>query len=122
MANWHVTTGTADGNSYRVAFHIGVPATKNRAGLDYAAVLLKSGSGASILPDGDGTVGTISPDEKAAIESGALQEIVEEIATNPSELKAAFKARLDARFNELQTAAKATLAARLNYFGLTDKG
>lgn len=120
MANWHALTGTPDGNSFRVVFHITIPSATNRANINYRTALVSSGlGGMTVLPDGDGTGGTISAAEKASIQAGSLYEWVEDFATNPGETAAALQTRADARWTALTTQLQADLAKRLTYFGYT---
>lgn len=35
MANWHALTGTLDGNSFRIVYHIAIPSANNAAGINY---------------------------------------------------------------------------------------
>jgi hypothetical protein len=121
VANWHVLTGSADGNSFTLVYHVPVPGTgTNRAGVQWRPALLNSGlGGKTVLPDGDGTGGTVSAAEKASIAAGALFEVVEALATNPGETAAALQARVDAYFAALTSRVQAELQARLAYFGYT---
>lgn len=119
MANWHALTGTGDGNSYSVAYHIPIPATgNNRAGLQWRTVLINSGlGGTTILKDGDGTGGTISAAEKSSIQSGAIYEYVEAFPTNPGQTAGQLQAAVDARFTALSSSVLADIQGRLTYFG-----
>lgn len=118
MANWHALTGTLDGNSFRIVFHVSIPSANNRAGVNYRTALINSGiGGTTVLPDGDGTGGTISAAEKTSIQNGSIFEYVEDFATNPTETAAALQARIDARFTALTAAVQDQLAKRLTYFG-----
>lgn len=118
MANWHALTGTLDGNSFRIVFHIAIPSALNRAGINYQSAILTSGlGGKTVLPDGDGTAGTISAAEKASLAAGSLYEWVEDFATNPAETANALQTRIDARWTALTTLLQSQLAARLTYFG-----
>lgn len=123
MANWHALTGTLDGNSFRIVFHLPIPSVVNRANINYRAAIVNSGiGGRTALPDGDGTGGTISPAEKALVVGGSLYEHAEDFPTNPNELAAALQARIDARFAALSnvtTGRVGELAKVLTYFGYT---
>jgi hypothetical protein len=85
MANTHVLEQTAPGR-FRVVYHVAIPATNNAAGVAWRAIMAQQvaaqvaqvGGRASVLPDGDGTGGTISAAEKAQVVSGALYEAVRE--------------------------------------------
>jgi hypothetical protein len=120
MANWHALTGTLDGNSFQIVFHVTIPSANNAAGINYRTALVNSGlGGRTVLPDGDGTGGTISAAEKTSIQSGALYEYAEDFATNPGESAAALQARIDARHAALTTLLQGQLSKRLTYFGYT---
>jgi hypothetical protein len=121
MANWHALTGTSDGNSFRIVFHLPIPSALNRANVNYRTAVVNSGQGGkTALPDGDGTGGTISAAEKASIVAGALYEHVEDFPTSPGETATALQARIDARFTALSdttTGRVGQLAKELTYFG-----
>lgn len=119
MADYHVLTGSADGNSFTVVHHVPVPGSgNNRAGVQWRTALVNSGlGGKTVLPDGDGTGGTISAAEKAAITSGALYEVVEQFDTHPGETAAQLRDRVDTRHTALVAQVQAQLQGRLTYFG-----
>lgn len=101
-------------NRWRVVMHFPVPAGKNDGGLPWRTVLVRSGIGGStILPDGDGTGGTINPDDKAAIESGALLEHVESVRLGGGNPQAA----AEEIYNSRKADKTAQLQARLNQYG-----
>lgn len=80
MANVHVLESPAPGR-FRVAYHVAVPATNNPAGVPWRTAIVNSRDATrpvTVLPDGDGTGGTISAAEKAQVVSGALYEAVRE--------------------------------------------
>lgn len=78
MANSHILEQIAPGR-FRVVYHIAIPNSNNGAGVPWRACVAASvGLIVSVLPDGDGTGGTISTAEKAQITSGAVYEIVRE--------------------------------------------
>lgn len=78
MANSHILEQTAPGR-FRVVYHVAIPASNNGAGVPWrTCVAANVGLVVSVLPDGDGTHGTISAAEKAQIVSGAIVEIVRE--------------------------------------------
>lgn len=118
MANWHARTGSGDGNSYTIVFHIAVPSVNNRVGVNYRTALINSGiGGTTVLPDGDGTGGTISAAEKTNIQSGSVIEIVETFLTNPGETAGALQTRIDAYHTTLTARVQAELQGKLSYFG-----
>lgn len=121
MANYHVLTGSGDGNSFTVVFHVAVPGVgNNRAGVQWRTALVNSKlGGTTVLVDGDGSGGTVSAAEKAQIQAGAVFEVVEQVATNPGETALQLRDKIDARFTALVTEIQATLQGRLTYFGYT---
>jgi hypothetical protein len=119
VADYHVLTGTEDGNSFVVVHHIPIPSgAANRAGVAYRTALINSGyGGKTVLPDGDGTGGTISAAEKTQVQAGALFEVVDNFPTNPAETAPQLQVRLDARHNALVTEHQDRITKRLTYFG-----
>ncbi len=79
MANLHVLEQTAPGR-FRVVLHVAIPAGNNPAGVPWRTAVAAHVDAAhpSVLPDGDGTAGTISAAEKAQLVSGAVYEAVRE--------------------------------------------
>ena len=123
MANWHALTGTPDGNSYTVVYHIPIPSANNRSGINYRIALIGSGlGGTTVLPDGDGTLGTISSAEKTLITSGEVVEKVESFATNPGQDVTALAAAVTARHTALASVNGEFIVAlqkQLDYWGGT---
>jgi hypothetical protein len=121
MSQWHALTGSLDGNSYTIAYHVPIPSALNRVSINYRTAIINSGiGGKTILPDGDGTGGTISAAEKTSIGNGSILEVVEVFATNPGQTLAQLGAAVDARFAILSNAANPFLVGiqnRLAYFG-----
>lgn len=110
MANSHVLEQIEPGK-YRIVHHLPIPAANNLSSVPYRTILAAEvaarvaqvGGRASVLPDGDGTQGTISAAEKAQIVSGAIYELVrdEAVATIP-ELVAQFDRRKVETLADLQ--------------------
>ena len=73
-----------DGTEFLAAFHVAVPATNNVVGCPWRTVALRNGGGVTVLPDGNGLLGTISAAEKAQILSGAIVEVVKTGGWNSS--------------------------------------
>jgi hypothetical protein len=79
MANMHVRGRTPRG--YSVVCHFAIPNSNNDVGLNYRTAYARSkGTLTSVLPDGDGTLGTISAAEKTSVTQAApaLAESVQE--------------------------------------------
>lgn len=110
MANSHVLEQIEPGK-YRIVHHLPIPAANNPAGVPYRTILAaevaarvaQAGGRASVLPDGDGTAGTISLAEKNQIISGAIHELVrEEAVSTMPELVAQFDRRKVETLADLQ--------------------
>ena len=101
-------------NRWRVVMHFPVPPGSNAAGVPWRAALVLSGIGGStILPNGDGTGGTISAADKALIESGALLEHVESLRLGGGDPQASARQL----YNSRKADKTAQLQARLNQYG-----
>ena len=112
MANIHVLESPAPGR-FRVAYHVAIPATNNAAGVAWRTAIVNSRDATrpvSVLPDGDGTNGTISAAEKAQLTSGAVYEVVREE-------KGQTGAGINAMFAQRSAEVLAALQARLAQFG-----
>lgn len=76
MSDMHVIDGDGRG-SWKVVMHFAVPDADNDVGVNYRIALVNSGlKSTSVLPDGDGTGGSISTDEKNDLAAGILYEHV----------------------------------------------
>lgn len=74
MANVHVLEQVRT-DAYRVVMHIAIPNANNPFGMGYRAIIARV-AGTTVLPDGDGTNGTISAAEKAQVVAGSVYEHV----------------------------------------------
>lgn len=102
------------GDLWRVVMHFSVATGNNSAGVPWQESLVKSGIGGNtILPDGDGTKGTISTADKALIESGALLEHVESVRLGGGDVQAAAKEI----YNSRKSSMTAQTQARLSQYG-----
>ena len=108
MANVHVLQTPGPGR-FRVVYHVAIPATNNSAGVPWRTAVANSrptGATAppiSVLPDGDGTAGTISAAEKAQIVSGAVHEIVrDEKGQTAATISATYARRASETLADLQ--------------------
>ena len=114
MANSHILEQLAPGR-FRVVYHVAIPATNNAAGVAWRTAIVNSRDATrpvSVLPDGDGTGGTISAAEKAQLTSGAVYEVVRE---EKGQTLAAFAAMFTQRSAEILAA----LQARYAQYGRT---
>jgi len=102
------------GNRWRVVMHFPVPSSNNSAGVPWRTALVASDiGGTTILPDGDGTGGTITATDKARIQSGALLEHVESVRLGDGDPQAA----AEGLYNSRKTAKTLQLTDRLSQFG-----
>lgn len=126
MANIHVLT--QDGSNYSFLFHVAVPGGVNASGIAWSTVLVnhaklggRTGLG-SVLPAGDGTAGTVSAAELAAIVAGTILEVPYtwnpqadfEQLSGPNQ-----QAAVDLVYAQVTQARLNDLAHQLNRFGLT---
>lgn len=113
MSNVHVDS--IDGTEVTVVMHFAVPNTNNAAGVNWRVIVARK-FGTTILPDGDGTAGTISAAEKTSIQSGAVVEQVRTIKigdNNPT------GPQIDAEHTAQRAAWLAEFQARYNRYGFT---
>ena len=122
MANIHVLDRGVDGK-FHVAYHFNTPAGNNSATVSWATALINSGiGGKTVLPDGDGTKGTISSTEKASIVSGTVLEVVVSVDVTDGGANTTVSQMttyLNANYAVVQTAVQADLQRRLAWFGGT---
>jgi hypothetical protein len=132
MANMHVL-GAEGGGAYRIVCHYAIPATTNSAGLAWRTAYARSRGWPAdvlptVLPDGDGTLGTISAADKATV-TGTLPSTVPTVAEEterfdfPSDWTglsgAQRQAVLDAWYAAQNTEWTARLQALLLWWGYT---
>ena len=96
MSDIHVLESSGLGR-FRVVYHIRIPSSNNSAGVSWRTAVANSKVkplSPSVLPDGDGTGGTISGPEKAQILSGEIYEIIhDEKGQTQSTIATAFARR-----------------------------
>ncbi len=127
MADIQILTGSGDGKSWRAVFHFDVPNVSNSVGVNIRTALVNSGIGLNtdtnrrtILPDGDGTNGTISSAEKALLDSGERYEHVftvmaESSGTTNAQLLATVRSYYAQENNRMQQ----QISEWLRYFGFS---
>ena len=113
MANIHILDNQA--GRVLLVLHIAIPAGNNSAGMAWRAALLRTGGGTTMLPDGDGTLGTISAAEKASVLAGAIYEVM----INPKRFVGAAGPALDALHTQVSSETLAGLQVSLANFGAT---
>lgn len=118
MADMHIIAGDGKGN-YRIVAHFDVPDANNALGVNYRDALVNSGLlSVSVLPDGDGTEGTIDATEKAALANGSkFERVVSAPIDGPGTTNASRVTMLQDRYPVLETQAVDDLKARLKFFG-----
>jgi hypothetical protein len=123
VANLHVRH--RDGDLLEVVCHYPLPATTNSAGLAWRVAYARDrGALTTVLPDGDGTLGTIAAAERLAV-TGAPPSVAEEVrllavsgdweALTGAQQQAA----IDAWYAAAQADFQERLGARLRWWGLT---
>lgn len=113
MANIHIRT--TDGSEVATTMHFAVPATLNAASVSWQTIAAQV-FGKTVLPDGDGTAGTIGAIEKAAIIAGSVVEQERTMklgSSNPT------GPQMDAAHTAQQSAWLADFQARFNRWGFT---
>jgi hypothetical protein len=113
MANLHILS--QDEQRVRAVLHVDIPAANNAAGVSWRSAVLRNGFGTTILPDGDGTLGTVSAAEKALIQSGARVEIVRVLKFG----QAPTVAELDVLAARESSAFLTDFQLRFNRYGMT---
>jgi hypothetical protein len=102
--------------------HVVTPAGNNSAAISWVTAYKNAFAPASQLTAGDGTGGTISAAELAAVQAGTVLEIPATFTTSVSfegESGAAQLAELDALYSAVTTARLAELQRMLQHFGQT---
>jgi hypothetical protein len=125
MSNMHVLTQHS--GAFRIVAHIAIPVGNNTAGIAWRTALVASGlGGKTVLPDGDGTIGTISAAEKASIAAGSVYEDVTDLDVTHDQTAhgqaltgAQLAAIVDAWYAGHVTAVLASLQDQLVWFGQT---
>jgi hypothetical protein len=118
----HVLTGDGD-RRWTIVMHIPVPGPPavNSVGVNWREAVLNSGlGGTTSLPDGDGTVGTISAAEKALVNAGELYEYraTTEIDGQGTD-NISRQALLRALYADTSAKVLADLQRRLKFYGYT---
>lgn len=114
----------------QVVMHFPVPTGNNAVGITLPAALVKSKGlddkraaivPQSILPDGDGTGGTIDAVEKAAIADGTLSERLVRVEIEEGrDTEAKVQRALRKFYGREQTEFQAELSRELKWYGMTD--
>lgn len=120
MSDMHVLTG--DGKTWRIVMHFAVPGGNNAAGVSWADALVNSGlGGTTVLPNGDGTGGTIVAAEKTAVENGTVFEHEADFRVESGGNSAGnIRASLREFYAAERAGVMAVLSTSLRYFGATE--
>lgn len=117
MANIHSLI--KNGSEVTVAVHVAIPSANNSVSVNYQVALIGSGvGGKTVLPDGNGMLGTIAAAEKTAILNGSLYEEITTLRVD-SVPGAGINAFLDAEFTRISGEVLARLQNQLKYWGFT---
>jgi len=118
MSDMHVLDG--DGETVKVVMHFGVPAGNNSVGTSWVAAVLSTAP-TTILPDGDGTDGTIETTEKSAIEAGTIFEHVTRVhADGSGQTTGGRQAVLRNAYAVAEAAVTADIQSRFKFYGHTE--
>ena len=114
MADYHVLTGSRDGNSYQVVAHFPVPNVNNQAGVNYRTAIIQwlGGSQPSKCP-------LVTQAEQDQLNAGALLEQVYTFDTHPGETLQQKAGRLATLYNLQLTRLSTELGALLAYWVLS---
>lgn len=114
MADYHILDGSADGNNYRIIFHIPVPDEDNEAGINLRTALSETFGGdmVSAVP-----ANRLGAGEQDALNSGELYEHSYSYNTNPDVTLLQKRDELDAKFSSFSTSIPNELQKRLAYWG-----
>lgn len=118
MADMQIIDGDGKG-TWRVVMHFDVPDVNNAVAVNYRTALLNSGlASTSVLPDGDGTGGSISAAEKTDLANGVKYEHVASLTLDGSGTTTNSRiAVLRSAYARLETEIVAKLKSRLKFFG-----
>ncbi|MFQ5760197.1 MAG: hypothetical protein ACE5HM_04390, partial [Acidiferrobacterales bacterium] len=122
MADMHVLKRTGD--EYTVVMHFPIPATNNSAAIPWASALVNSGlGGTTILPDGDGTGGTISAAEKTSVLAGTiLEHSASYLIESDGQASLKVQGALRTFYAREQATIQAKLQRELKWFGAVESG
>jgi len=118
MSDMHVIDGDGKG-TWRVVMHFDVPDINNAVAVNFRTALINSGlATTTVLPDGDGTEGTISAAEKTDLTNGVKFEHVFSLDLDDSGTTTSSRiASLQAAYARENTAVVDNVKSRLKFFG-----
>jgi len=114
MSDYHVLTGSKDGNAYEVVAHFPVPNVNNEAGVNYRTAIIQwlGGEQPSRCP-------FIAQAEQDQLDAGAVYEQVYTFNTRPTETLAKKAVRLEGLYKQELERVSSELGALLAYWGLS---
>lgn len=114
MSDYHILTGSGDGNSYQIVVHFPVPNVNNEAGVNYRTAIIQwlGGEQLSQCP-------FIAQAEQDQLNAGAVLERVYTFNTRPNETLLQKAERLAALYKQELARVSADLRALLAYWGLS---
>jgi len=121
MADMHVIDGAGKG-AWRVVMHFDTPDIDNAVAVNYRTAIKNSGlvdsTSPSVLPDGDGTGGSISAAEKTDLVNGVKFEHVANLTLDGSGTTDSTRvAVLRAAYARLESDTVEKVKERLKFFG-----
>lgn len=117
MANYHILTGSRDGNSFRIVMHVAVPNAANEVGVNYRTAIVEylTNPDTGMMPKSG--VPFIVSAEQIQLDSGELVEIGMNFHTHPGETLPEKQARLDSLYTAKTSTTQAEWEKRLSYWG-----
>ena len=112
MADYHVLSGSTDGNTLNVVAHFAVPSALNQAGVNYRTALIQSLGG-----EQPSQVPFITTQEQEALNAGEVYERTYTFYTHPGETPGQKVTRLDSLHGQERTRLLAQLELQLAYWG-----
>ena len=116
MSNYHILSGSDDGNTYQVVFHVAIPNTSNAVGTNWRTAVMQYRR----LPDGTlpkSMVPFITAPEQTQLDNGELVEDEQVLSTNPGQTLVNKRDALDALYTVRQSSILAKWQDRLRYWG-----
>lgn len=112
MSDYHILSGSKDGNKFRIVVHFQVPDVTNEASVNYRTAIVQYQGGAPIqsrIPE--------PGEEQTKLDAGELYETETRFNTDPSEDLQTKRNKLDALFTSENADVQVELAQLLSYWG-----
>lgn len=114
MSNYHILSADKYGNSFSVVFHVPVPDQNNDVSYSYRTAIVEWQGGAVNI---NSSVPFISGAELIQLQAGELYEVQETFSSNPNEVLAQKRDKLDSRYAEVVIEVQADFQDCLGYWG-----